>query len=229
MQLNSLIALVLLGTIPGTTLIAGDHFIQIKGEANVQIFLDDDFKGITEEGAGGIVLTNIEAGEHQIRAFKTGHPAQHFTINLGEEKLSTIILAPFHDSDSTHNLTVKDPLEAYKRPELFDILEEVLPKSDRKQYTVFHSNKWNGKPFRKKVELEEHNVSYRVVSTSAMPYYLLEIYLYNSLQRAFPIYDRQNKSFIGGECKLERTRKNVRAQWDANGNIEFLILEGEMH
>ncbi|MFC1792629.1 SUMF1/EgtB/PvdO family nonheme iron enzyme [Planctomycetota bacterium] len=61
-------------------------FIQIKCAPGVQIFLDSDLQGVTNEDMGGLIIQNVKPGQHQIKAIKPGFQPQvsTITVNAGQ-------------------------------------------------------------------------------------------------------------------------------------------------
>jgi len=84
----------------------------------VQVYLDDQFKGVTSEQDGKLVVGNVPAGTYGLRVSQAGHKdwAQSITVNPGEELKVQAKLA----SAGPNPLTLK---------EVEDALTNGVPKS----------------------------------------------------------------------------------------------------
>ena len=51
-------------------------FIQVKCDPGVQIFLGGNLKGVTNADTGGLILQDVPAGNHEIKAIKPGYQPQ---------------------------------------------------------------------------------------------------------------------------------------------------------
>jgi hypothetical protein len=49
-----------------------EGYIQVKCEPDIQIFLDNDFKGISNKDVGGLIIQNVSIGKHTVKLIKTG-------------------------------------------------------------------------------------------------------------------------------------------------------------
>ncbi|MHC5040551.1 MAG: hypothetical protein ACYTHM_24840 [Planctomycetota bacterium] len=69
--------------------------IQVRCEPGVRIFLDGTFKGVTKAEVGGLVLRDVPAGPHTIRAVKEGCKPQEETLTLQSGAVCTFTVKPF--------------------------------------------------------------------------------------------------------------------------------------
>jgi len=70
-------------------------FIQIKSEPNIEIYLDDEFKGVTDRKYDGLILENINIGYHIIEARKEGYTPQKAEINIESNQVFLFQVNPF--------------------------------------------------------------------------------------------------------------------------------------
>jgi hypothetical protein len=76
-------------------LVAATGFIQIKSESGIQIFIDDNFKGITSNEVKGIILKDIQPGTHVIKAIKPGFQPKIIEVNVNEGSVVPISITTF--------------------------------------------------------------------------------------------------------------------------------------
>lgn len=76
--ISILVGLILFNIIQAQTV----GHIQVKCESNVQIFLNGDFMGTTNDEVGGLILQSIPTGEHVIRANMLNAEPQEAHISL---------------------------------------------------------------------------------------------------------------------------------------------------
>ena len=70
-------------------------YIQVTCEPGIQVFLDGKFKGVSNVGQGGFIMTGIAAGSHSLKVFKEGFSAQEDTVNVVAGKVLEYKVRPF--------------------------------------------------------------------------------------------------------------------------------------
>jgi len=70
-------------------------YIQIKCGPGVRIFLDGDFKGVTNTDSGGLILQDISVGEHSLKAVKEGFPPQVSQVTVTAGAVVVFTVKPF--------------------------------------------------------------------------------------------------------------------------------------
>lgn len=73
----------------------GVGHLQIKCGPGIQIFLDGNLKGISSDDVGGMILQDIPAGRHQIKAVKSGFQPQVETLEVSQGQVATLTFKPF--------------------------------------------------------------------------------------------------------------------------------------
>ena len=71
--------------ITAKTVLAQDGHIQIESEPGVNVFLNDDLKGVTSSEFGGLIIQNMPAGNHLLRFTLEGFNPQEERITLRPE------------------------------------------------------------------------------------------------------------------------------------------------
>ena len=56
--------------------------IQVVAEAGISIFLDTQFRGVTSSDFGGLIIQNVNPGQHTIKVIKEGYIPQEEIINV---------------------------------------------------------------------------------------------------------------------------------------------------
>ncbi|MFA6617824.1 MAG: formylglycine-generating enzyme family protein [Candidatus Neomarinimicrobiota bacterium] len=74
---------------------AEESYIQISSEADITIFLDDIFKGITNSDLGGLIIENVEVGTHTIKCVKQGFTPQIKDISIKRGEVYMLKLDKF--------------------------------------------------------------------------------------------------------------------------------------
>ena len=69
-------------------------YVQIQCQAGVQIFFDGQLKGVTNSDVGGLILQDVPAGEHEVKAVKEGYQPVVQKIRLEPGK---VLLLKFED------------------------------------------------------------------------------------------------------------------------------------
>ena len=69
--------------------------IQVKCEPGVSIFLDGNFIGDTEKEMGGLIIKDVTAGEHSLKAVKKTFEPQVETIKVSSGRVLTYTVKPF--------------------------------------------------------------------------------------------------------------------------------------
>jgi len=75
-------------TAAGLALAAEPGHVQVKCEPGVRILLDGDFQGAGTADLGGVVIENVAAGRHTIRAVKEGFEPQDHTVDVVPKKVA---------------------------------------------------------------------------------------------------------------------------------------------
>jgi formylglycine-generating enzyme required for sulfatase activity len=70
-------------------------FIQVKCDPGVQIFLDGNLKGITNADVGGMIMQDVPAGRHEIRAVKPGFQPQVDAVAVAADQVVAFAVKPF--------------------------------------------------------------------------------------------------------------------------------------
>ncbi len=63
-------------------LLMAQGYIEIKCQPGARIFLDDDFQGLSTAQMGGLILEDISAGPHRLKATKCGFHAQKKKVTV---------------------------------------------------------------------------------------------------------------------------------------------------
>jgi len=74
---------------------ASTGVLQITGEAGVQVFLDGNLKGATNAEQLGLIIPNVPAGAHILKAVKPGAPAKSLNLSLKPGEVKVLPLGPF--------------------------------------------------------------------------------------------------------------------------------------
>jgi hypothetical protein len=66
-----------------------DCYIQVKAEPNISVFLNEEFKGITNEEYSGLIIQKLKAGTYYIKVVKDGYEpqAEPVVLKTGEVKI----------------------------------------------------------------------------------------------------------------------------------------------
>jgi len=79
-----------------TSAIAADTgYIQVKAPPGITIFLDGNFKGKTTAGLGGIILEDVPAGRHVIKAVKSGFTPKQATLRVNADAVVSWTVGSF--------------------------------------------------------------------------------------------------------------------------------------
>ena len=70
-------------------------YIQVKCEQGISIFLDGEFVGDTEKELGGLILKDVTAGEHKLKAVKSNYQPQVKTIKVTAGGVLVYTVKPF--------------------------------------------------------------------------------------------------------------------------------------
>ncbi len=70
-------------------------YLQIKGDPDIAIFLDDEFKGLTSSDVGGLLIQNVIPGVRSIKALKKGFQPQIDSVSITANEVTTFTLKPF--------------------------------------------------------------------------------------------------------------------------------------
>lgn len=80
---NAILLLALASLIGPAELVAQDTgHIQIRGEPDVQIFLQGELAGMTTEESGGLIVQDIPAGRYELLAVKPGYEPQEALLTV---------------------------------------------------------------------------------------------------------------------------------------------------
>jgi hypothetical protein len=69
-------------------------YIQVKCEPGIHIFLNEEFKGITNSELGGLIVTT-EPGQHVLKAVKQDFEPQLFNVSLAKNQVFPVSIKPF--------------------------------------------------------------------------------------------------------------------------------------
>jgi len=69
--------------------------IQVNCDPEVRIFLDDEYKGDTERELGGLVIKDVVAGEHRLKAVKSNFQPQIKIVKVSAGGVLVYTLKPF--------------------------------------------------------------------------------------------------------------------------------------
>lgn len=96
-----------------TQVFAENAYIQIKCEPGVKIYLDNNYKGITGEKVGGLIIQNIKPGKHILKVSKTGFQTQIINIHLSPGQIYVHKVGTFsprvkiEENGGTEDTTIK--------------------------------------------------------------------------------------------------------------------------
>lgn len=90
MKKATVTGLVLILVIFSGIAVAGLSHIQIFCEPGIKISLNGQYKGLTIESQGGLMLTNISPGRYAITAEKAGYNPQSYEVNLGQDDIKEV-------------------------------------------------------------------------------------------------------------------------------------------
>jgi hypothetical protein len=72
-----------------------DCYIQVKAEPNISVFLNEEFKGITNEEYSGLIIQKLKAGKYYIKVVKDGYEPQAEPIVLKPGEVKIYQVKPF--------------------------------------------------------------------------------------------------------------------------------------
>lgn len=75
-------------------LITCRDMVTAAGIADVRVYLDGEFQGVTAGKQGSFILFSLSPGEHTVRAVSRGYIATIITVNIPDEKETVITLHP---------------------------------------------------------------------------------------------------------------------------------------
>jgi TonB family protein len=93
--MKSIISLLVLSVISVKLSAQQDCYIQVKAEPNIKVFLNDEFKGITNLEYSGLIIEKLKAGNYKIRIVKDGYSPQTETIILNPGEVKIYQVKPF--------------------------------------------------------------------------------------------------------------------------------------
>ena len=93
--MKSIISLLVLSVISVKLSAQQDCYIQVKAEPNIKVFLNDEFKGITNLEYSGLIIEKLKAGTYKIRIVKDGYSPQTETIILNPGEVKIYQVKPF--------------------------------------------------------------------------------------------------------------------------------------
>ena len=93
--MKSIISLLVLSVISIKLSAQQDCYIQVKAEPNIKVFLNDEFKGITNLEYSGLIIEKLKAGTYKIRIVKDGYSPQTETIILNPGEVKIYQVKPF--------------------------------------------------------------------------------------------------------------------------------------
>ena len=73
----------------------GNSYIQVKAEAGVSVFLDDNFKGKTTSDIGGLIIERVTSGSHIIKVVKEGFNPQEERVDIKTGEVYSYTVKPF--------------------------------------------------------------------------------------------------------------------------------------
>ncbi|MFC1707283.1 SUMF1/EgtB/PvdO family nonheme iron enzyme [Planctomycetota bacterium] len=91
----ALVALIVLLLLAWPLLAQETGYIQVVCEPGVKIFLDGDLKGVTSSDVDGLILQNVSAGKHTLRAVKEGFQPQEAELTVEAEGVLKHEIRPF--------------------------------------------------------------------------------------------------------------------------------------
>jgi len=62
--------------------VAQNSHIQIVAEPGISVFLDEQFKGTTTVEYGGLIIQNVNSGQHKIKVIKEGYSPREVTLTV---------------------------------------------------------------------------------------------------------------------------------------------------
>lgn len=74
---------------------AQKSYIQITGEANLSVYLDNQFKGKTTTELNGYIIQDVSAGSHKIKIVKQGYTPFEETISVKVGEVFSYTVKPF--------------------------------------------------------------------------------------------------------------------------------------
>ena len=93
--MKSIISLLILSVISVQLSAQQDCYIQVKAEPLIKVFLNDEFKGITNLEYSGLIIEKLKAGTYKIRIVKDGYSPQTETIILNPGEVKIYQVKPF--------------------------------------------------------------------------------------------------------------------------------------
>jgi TonB family protein len=79
--MKSLAILIILLATPFCAVAQKSH-IQVVSEPGISVLMDGQFKGITTVDQGGLILQNVNSGQHTIRVIKEGFTPREYTLTV---------------------------------------------------------------------------------------------------------------------------------------------------
>jgi hypothetical protein len=93
--MNSLFSFFLVLLISAKLSAQQDCYIQVKAEPNISVFLNEEFKGITNEEYSGLIIQKLKAGTYYIKVVKDGYEPQAEPIVLKPGEVKIYQVKPF--------------------------------------------------------------------------------------------------------------------------------------
>ncbi|WP_285008596.1 PEGA domain-containing protein [Pedobacter faecalis] len=97
--------LILLFSVIGlNTVFAQNSYIQVNGEPNLSVYLNNEFKGITTAEFNGYIIENVSAGTHRIKIVKKGYAPFEENISVKAKEVFAYKVKPF----VKHTVTISE-------------------------------------------------------------------------------------------------------------------------
>jgi len=74
---------------------AENGYIQVKSQSGVTVFLDGTMKGVTSDDVGGLIISEVPAGRHDIKAIREGYRPKTDTIVVESGKVAVFEIGTF--------------------------------------------------------------------------------------------------------------------------------------
>ncbi|MFZ0471774.1 MAG: PEGA domain-containing protein, partial [Bacteroidales bacterium] len=62
--------------------VAQNSHIQVEAEPGITVLLDGQLKGITTIDQGGLIIQNVNSGQHTIKVIKEGYSPREYTLTV---------------------------------------------------------------------------------------------------------------------------------------------------